>query len=327
MVLKHYVWAMLMLAADSQASDLPVTGPLSPGPGGTPEAWRVSEAAGRQPNATKSVTFPRIYNNTSEAWTWRINITDMAVPNRISDLGLPSADFSQGLRVANTQWQLQWPGSSDSFQEFLRERNASARFMGIITNKPSNITDHLKDSDNGNCTNVLGDECTRSLTQAVTKDGPISYATLPGCDSSLGASSDNPGIGVGTSKITSLCFCLCFCLDILANNLSFAEGISPNGNGTGVLGSNGTLFYRTTSTYTDGNLNLFNASKSALQVLLMDFRYPPGSSRGQTSGPIVLCQIVDKGAAPDKRGSAPGLRQSVLPLYAITMLSTLFFLI
>lgn len=196
------LWAMFALLVPAQNTGLPVSGPLSPGPGRTPEEWRVSEAAGRQPNATNSVTFMRTYNNTPETWTWRINVTDMAIPNQISDLGSPSANFSQGLHVANTQWQLQWPGNSDSFQSFLRERNVSVSFTALMTNKPSNITDRYNDADNGNCTNMLGDKCTQSLIQTAARGSPIGFATLEGCENTLAVSGGNQGGGTSFGKIT-----------------------------------------------------------------------------------------------------------------------------
>jgi hypothetical protein len=117
------MWMLLVFSASAKNNGLPVSGPYKPGIGSTPEALKISEAAGRQLNVTSAVTSTRTYNNIPEIWTWRVNITEIAVPDQISDLGMPSANFSQGLHVANTQWQLEWPTDDDSLQMFLGKRN------------------------------------------------------------------------------------------------------------------------------------------------------------------------------------------------------------
>jgi hypothetical protein len=179
--------AVFALVATAQNDfGLPKIGPSRPGIGNTPEALQVSADAGRQPNATDSVTFTRAYNNTQEEWTWRINVTDISVPNRIDDLGMPGANFSQGLHIANVQWQLEWPGDEvDSLQTYLMKRNMSVGFTALISNKPSSITDRYSDSDNGNCTAVLGDKCTQSITQFASEGDMVSFTGLEGCADSL----------------------------------------------------------------------------------------------------------------------------------------------
>jgi hypothetical protein len=119
------------------------SGPLKSGFGRTPEAEQVVTDAGCQPNGTSSIDFTRTFNNTPETWNWRINTTELAVPFPVDDLGKPEANYSQGLKVANIQWQLQWPGSDEegsSFQSFPKARNATASFEAVIVNLPNNIT-------------------------------------------------------------------------------------------------------------------------------------------------------------------------------------------
>jgi hypothetical protein len=72
---------------------------------------------------------------------WRIDVVDLAVPNRISDLVSPSAGFLENLLVTNTQLQLLWPGPRDTFQSFLESRNVDAMFHALTMLRPSNITD------------------------------------------------------------------------------------------------------------------------------------------------------------------------------------------
>ena len=193
----------LAAAASGEASDnsLPTFGPSKPGPGTSPEALVISEAAGRTPNATNSVSFTRTYNNAPETWTWRINITDIAAPNRISDLGSPSANFSQGQHFVNTQWQLQWPGDTQTFQAFLEQRNLTVSFTALVSNKPTNITD--KYGTGGDCGPVLGDECTSSIVHAVQNKNP-EFASLAGCDSTLDVHiGDGTGISFGKRSDSS----------------------------------------------------------------------------------------------------------------------------
>ena len=136
-------------------------------------------------NFTDIVHFERTYNNTRESWALRINVTDLPVPDKISDLGTASASFSQGLRVANIQYELQWPGDKDSLQELLRERNLRVMVYTKIASMPSNITERFDYNDQGNCAAVLGDQCTQSLTDAASKDNGIHATRLERCESTL----------------------------------------------------------------------------------------------------------------------------------------------
>jgi hypothetical protein len=199
------MWMLLAFSASAQNNGLPVSGPYKPGIGSTPEDLKISEAAGRQPNVTSAVTSTRTYNNTPEIWTWRVNITEIAVPDQISDLGMPSANFSQGLHVANTQWQLEWPSDDDSLQMFLGKRNMSVSFTTLVSNKPSNITDRYKDADNGNCATILGDQCTQSLTQTASKGPTIKFLGLEGCENTLTVNEGGQDDGAGFSKTLVIC--------------------------------------------------------------------------------------------------------------------------
>lgn len=175
---------LLARLALAQNPGLPVSGPFKSGVGDTPEALRISEVAGRQPNASASITFTRLFNNTPETWRWHVNVTDIAVPNRISDLGTPGANFSQALHVTNTQWQLDWPGDDDTFQLFLGERRVNATFTALITFVSSKIKTNNNGNTNGNCTAFLGEQCTQALLQAASKSSQIPLLHLEGCKNS-----------------------------------------------------------------------------------------------------------------------------------------------
>lgn len=188
----------IVAALAQNNNGLPVAGPSKPGIGSTPAAEQVSEEAGRHPNATSSVAFSRMFNNTSEAWEWRTNITEFAVPNRLADLGLPSANFSEHLHVVNIQWQLDWPGvSGQSLQSFLSRRNMSVYINTLITNLPSHVTSRYSDADNGDCAAILGTACTQSLSQAAADESPIDFVDLDGCQGTLNAVASGIDVGIG----------------------------------------------------------------------------------------------------------------------------------
>ena len=116
-------------ATVSVAQSLPRSGPALPGPADTKAGEATFETAGRHSNATSAVIFTRTSNTDSQEWTWRVNISDVAVPNDLADLGKASANNSLGLHIANVQGQLSWPKSSDNDSEtlehFLQQQNTS----------------------------------------------------------------------------------------------------------------------------------------------------------------------------------------------------------
>jgi hypothetical protein len=188
-------WAHFALVAYAQEIRFPASGTLSPGPGDTPQILQAFEAAGRQPNASDVVIFSRSYNGKAEDWTWRINVTDLAIPDRTSDLGSSSASFARGLHITNTQWQLQWPGSSDTLQSFLSGRDMEVTFNALSVLKPSNVTDAYNAGDKGNCTKLLGNECTQSITKAIS-EGSTLQILFPACQNTIGIN----GFSAGSSK-------------------------------------------------------------------------------------------------------------------------------
>jgi hypothetical protein len=158
---------------------------------------QVFEVAGRQPNASDMITFSRSYNDKAEDWTWRINVTDLAITDRTFDLGSSSASFARGLHITNTQWQLQWPGSSDTLQSFLSGRNMEVTFNALSVLKLSNVTDAYNADDKGDCTKLLGSECTQSIEKAISK-GSTLQILFPACQNTIGIN----GFSAGSSKLS-----------------------------------------------------------------------------------------------------------------------------
>jgi hypothetical protein len=146
-----------------------------------------------QPNITSSVTFSRTTNNTLEDWTWRINITDHAVPNdwESSSQEAP-ADFSEGLRIVTTTWDLEPPGlaEDESFGNWMTARGwEGVRITGSIASKPARVIDGYSDADGGNCTHVLGEQCMASLVDYVSNSQlpSVDFSSLEGCADTLNA--------------------------------------------------------------------------------------------------------------------------------------------
>jgi hypothetical protein len=154
------------LAVDSKWGNIGVGAGVGPWP--LTSGQEAGEKAGRHPNATSSVTFQRSYNGEPETWGWRINITDLAIPNNPDQFGNASANASEGYHVANTQWELTWPAGSDNFTEFLNERNMTASFAAYLANKPANITNRYNASANGDCTALLGKECVDAIKRSAS---------------------------------------------------------------------------------------------------------------------------------------------------------------
>lgn len=200
----NWLWVLCVPWVSAQtiiAQGLPASGAQSPGPGAgdNNQELAVFLHAGRHPNDTNAVSFTRVYNNSEETWTWRINVTDIAIPNNIRYLGSSSANYSEGLHVANTQWQLGWPGDSDSLQKLLEQRNSSLYVTTAIQHLPSNVTKHYSDSDNGNCTALLGANCTQSITMSALRGTAVSYGELDGCDGTVDLPGSPVDAGMGFS--------------------------------------------------------------------------------------------------------------------------------
>jgi len=300
------VGVLFTAAVSSQNGGLPQSGPFKPGYPTDDEGLQVFDDAGRQPNATSSIDFERTFNSTQETWTWRVNVTEVAVPDNIYDIGKDTANFSKGLHVANTQWQLEWPGDEETLEELLTKRNLSVTIFTYIANVPSNITDNYKPEDNGDCKALLGDRCVAWLSAFNSTGGE-------GCRDTLGVNSVNSS-GTGFELYPE---------DSLAQ--SFNKSVDA-------YHKDDTLYYRVSETYETGTLT---AAKSALHILVMGFENKGSEQQGEASGPSVVCQIVDKDAADDagsgdsgsddedKPGvAAPGRHNSVAAILVAVAFST-----
>lgn len=159
-------------------------------------------SAGRHPNVTSSISFNHYYNGRNETWDWRVNITELDIPNDIYNYGQSPANYSKGNRVANTQFELQWPGSADTtLNDLLSERNLTIYFNAYQLVNLNNITSKYGKSQGGDCSAVLGDKCAQSFVAAATKagDNGIYQSDLEDCENTFIA-----GRGYGSGFSTYL---------------------------------------------------------------------------------------------------------------------------
>ncbi|KAI0975254.1 hypothetical protein F4678DRAFT_484931 [Xylaria arbuscula] len=156
---------------------------------------------GRQhPNATRSVNFKPFAVSQDgssadalkdEEWTWRVNVSDFAVPNAES-----GANVLVDPHVVDTQYDLTWP-KGGNLTSALPSRNDSVCFQNIgIFGNPANVSNAYTD-DNTNstdCTPVLGAECVSAIVDDARLasadgrcNGPLkSWFQIPACASTFG---------------------------------------------------------------------------------------------------------------------------------------------
>ncbi|CBX99621.1 hypothetical protein IAQ61_005125 [Plenodomus lingam] len=308
MRLSYFSWALLSISASAQAegNGWGVIGVNKAG-SGSDEAVRVFEDAGYSPNASDVVTFTQNFNNTAEEWTWRINVSEIAVPDNSQDLGLERANFSEGLHVAHTQWQLVWPGEEDDLLSFVKSRSVdSARFSAFMATVYSNITDRFEDSDDGDCTPMLGERCVESIrNRAVNGEDEMAWSNLEGCESTFDARDQSTSRGISFS-------------------------MNADDEGLVEWPRNGTLVFATSAAYGPGETAAYNQAIHALHILVMNYKYGQGPVVG-ASNATVVCRVVEKAAGADNPEQGPGedsaaviWQQSLWTITGLTTLVTLF---
>jgi hypothetical protein len=192
------LWTLVISLAAALDSVPAIDGVLSPGTYFTDAGRQVFLAAGQSPNATSAVTFVRTYNNTPEAWAWRVSIADIPIPNPSQDLGLPSADYSAGRHIRNTQYQLSFPagGRNETLQMLLRERNMSLEVNAFAVNVGKSVLDGFSNPDNGSCATILSASCIQSIREATfaAAGKQFDIAALDNCSSTFTQDSSGAAI-------------------------------------------------------------------------------------------------------------------------------------
>lgn len=181
------LWTLVIPLAAALDSVPAIDGVLSPGTYSTNAGRQVFLAAGQSSNATSSVSFVRTYNNTPETWTWRVSVADIPIPNPSQDLGSPSADFSAGRHIRNTQYQLSFPtgGRNETLQMLLRERNMSLEVNAFAVDVGKSALDGFSNPSNGSCATILSASCIQSIREAtfVAAGKQFDISALDNCSS------------------------------------------------------------------------------------------------------------------------------------------------
>jgi hypothetical protein len=71
-------------------------------------------------------------------------------------------------------------------------------FDALSALKSSNVTDAYNADDKGDCTKLLGSECTQSIAKAIS-DGSTLQILLPACQNTIGIN----GFSAGSSESSS----------------------------------------------------------------------------------------------------------------------------
>jgi hypothetical protein len=313
------------------------------------EALRVSELAGQHPNASTFVTFSRPYNNTPEVWTWRVNISEIAIPDDLADLGQPFASFSENLHAANVQFQVDWPSEDDTLQAFLTKRHMSVEFVTMIKHLPFNVTDKYdlqNDAQDGNCANVLGQTCVDSITEmASVYPSTMNWENRVGCKDTLlvqplpgrGHSRERALVSLrqrSTTLDVSLTFNIGFQPDVNASESSKLYGGKSLWYVAAERSAYETLLildlsirrYHTSKNCTEGNTTELESAKTALYVLVMSFKRMNsyGDYIAETNGASLLCAMAGKRKDDVDQSTATVFRQSVAAVIILAALSALF---
>jgi len=246
----------------------------------TSEDEQLFTAAGRQPNDTSSATFnfaPSNLSDSDSSWTWRVNISEVAVP-----------DSSDGLQVVNTQWDLQWPGAG-SLQSFVARAGLNGSEGGGLCLTVAefdllpNVTSRYSESDQGNCSAVLGDQCAEKL-RAVYLNGDC----------------DKPPAALPQTFEE--------CMDVVsaADGHSHADpGTLIDGNFNQTIQSGDTVWYHTSSAVSQDNISApYAEAESRLSILLL--REISGTGEGSAAA-TMLCQVVNPSASSGVRSGSVAL--------------------
>ncbi|GIZ43918.1 hypothetical protein CKM354_000712700 [Cercospora kikuchii] len=261
-------------------------------------------SANQHPNLTTSASFSfgtKQNLDDDTTWNWRVNITNVDV-SPLSDRLAP------GQHAANLAADLQWPGGG-TFQSYLdRQQDKFGSPNPIVQMEelclssssyslPANITSRYSGDDDGNCTNVLGQECYASLLAARQDSGPCAgpinntrWQTLPGCEDAFNVRKIGGGPSIDIANDTQ----------VLIRNYRNES-----------LTSGDPIFHLTYRPLPASDLSSFEAAQSRLNMLYL--------TGGYSSEPVLLCQVV----SPPASSSAPQAHHAKISAFAAAAVVTL----
>lgn len=103
--------------------------------------------------------------------------------------------------MVNAQWGLALAEEDGSLSNWLAQQNMNLTVQTLMTSKPTNITESYSNEDDGDCSSVLGDQCTQSIMMASdSARGAVDFAGLEGCEDTLNAGSGGGSDGTSFGK-------------------------------------------------------------------------------------------------------------------------------
>ncbi|KAF2717704.1 hypothetical protein K431DRAFT_315546 [Polychaeton citri CBS 116435] len=173
--------------------------------------------ANANPNDTRSVTFAPLnqggFQSGSNAvdesiqWTWRVNVTDVPVPDAQPAYPSEQPDFVDP-HIANTAYDLSWPEGAN-ISAALNDTNVTVCATILVGWTLPNVTNLYTDNDTESsaCEPILGADCVTAILGASrSKSGSCQFPEtpwrdIPECASTLGADPGRDQYGMGTVNV------------------------------------------------------------------------------------------------------------------------------
>nr|POE71362.1 hypothetical protein CFP56_62457 [Quercus suber] len=185
-----------------------------------PESYALFVAGNQNPNATNSVTFDLLSNSatTSMQLTWRVNVTDISVPNATVEFPGESPPIGDDPHITNLVYDFQWPGSDTLNQVFADSLDASSSnavpldiplcIFVVRSNFPTSIADKYSPDDGASCDSTLGSQCVSAITSGISTNAVGCPSTAPfyslvGCEDSFGMATDTGSFGFELANATA----------------------------------------------------------------------------------------------------------------------------
>ncbi|KAK0796789.1 hypothetical protein LTR75_010090 [Friedmanniomyces endolithicus] len=208
------------------------------------------EQAALTPNNTNTIPFTI---DSSEGWSWRVNITNVAVPNATAASSGDGASLTPDPHVAYTTYDLRWPNSGTLNDQLISMANTSGAASSGLDMCAYVTTGIVAKQAQSNCSSALGDQCVQSILNDLANSpnaatcGWAPMATLQGCE--------NVFVNA-TNGLYTLGFTLG---NSTASSNSTAQALQPNE----------AFFYSTSEAIAATNLIYLDAQKQALQLMIL----------------------------------------------------------
>ncbi|KAK0935301.1 hypothetical protein LTR29_013093 [Friedmanniomyces endolithicus] len=242
------------------------------------------EQAALTPNNTNTIPFTI---DSFEGWSWRVNITNVAVPNATVASPGDSASLTLDPHVAYTTYDLRWPNSGTLNDQLISMANTSGVSSSGLDMCAYVTTGIVAKQAQSNCSSALGDQCVQSMLNDLANSpnaatcGWAPMATLQGCE--------NVFVNA-TNGLNTLGFTLG---NSTASSNSTAQALQPNE----------AFFYSTSEAIAATNLTYLDAQKQALQLMILQVG-------GQSQ---VLCMSLNDATSNTTSTASPSSSTSAAP--------------